>query len=261
MEENKNLVTEEVAENTEITAEEIPIYTETQFNEKVKATVEESIGKKIARREAKIRREYEKKYSSLEDVLRAGTGKESVEEITDTFRDFYRNKGVNIPKKVTEYSARDIEVLAKAEAEEIIRSGDDEVTEEVDRLAELGASNMTAKEKAVFQMLAEYRQNTERNSELSKIGVSEDVYNSKEFKDFAAKFISNTPITDIYNIYSKTQPKKEIKPMGSMKGNTADESKVKDFYTYEEAVKFSNADFDKNPALYDAIVASMAKWK
>ena len=62
------------------------------------------------------------------------------------------------------------------------------------------------------------------------------------------------------NIYTKTQPKKEIKTMGSMK-NTAVESAVKEYYSPDEAKKFSKAELDKNPALFNAIMSSMAKWK
>ena len=257
MENNENLVIEEIAENVEQPTEESPkTYTEAEFN----AKLDEVLGKKIARKEAKIRKEYERKYGELEDVLKAGTGKDNVEDVTDTFRDFYRSKGIAIPQKPA-YSDRDIEVLARAEADDIINSGLDEVVEETDRFARIGLANMTARDKAVFSVLSAHRQAAERKQELSKIGVTEDVYGSQEFKDFAAKFNPNTPVRDIYDIYVKTLPKKEIKPMGSMKNNVTDEGIVKDYYTPEEAKKFTKADFDKNPALYEAVVNSSYKWK
>ena len=258
MNENENLVVEQTAENTEITVEETPkTYTEAEFN----AKLDEVLGKKIARKEAKIRKEYERKYGGLEEVLKAGTGKESVEEITNNFRDFYSSKGVPMPQKPT-YTDRDIEVLANAEAQDFIRGGYEDVVEEVDRLADIGVANMTAREKAVFKQLAEYRQSAERSKELAKIGVTEDVYMSQEFKDFAAKFNSNTPITEVYDLYNKTtKPKKEIKTMGSMKNTTSNDSGVKEFYTHEEASKFKRKDYDKNPALYAAVQESMLKWK
>jgi hypothetical protein len=257
MENNENFVTEEqVAENAEHTAEETPkTYTEAEFN----AKLDEVLGKKIARKEARIRKEYEKKYGELENVLRVGTGKESVEEMTDTFTRFYESKGIKFPEKPS-YTDNDIAVLARAEANDIINMGYDEVVEEVDRLTELGAENMTAREKAYFKVLAEHRQNTERQNELSKIGVTEDVYNSKDFQDFAKQFNSTTPIADIFNIYSKTQPKKNIKPMGSMTNKTSEDGTVKDFYTRDEALQFTKKDFDKNPALFKAVQESMLKW-
>jgi hypothetical protein len=255
MENNENFVTEQVTENVETTTEETPKYTESQFN----AKLDEVLGQRIARREAKIRKEYDRKYGNLEEVLRAGTGKESVEEMTDTFTKFYASKGIKIPEKPS-YTDKDIEVLANADASEIIRAGYEDVVEEVDRLAALGADNMTAREKAYFKVLAEHRQKTERQGELAKIGVTEEVYNSKEFQDFAKQFNSTTPIANIFSIYNKTQPKKEIKTMGSMKNSTPEGNTVKDYYTRDEALKFTKKDFDKNPALFKAVQASMLKW-
>lgn len=256
MEMNENFVANQAAENVEATTEQTPVKTYTQ--EEVDAIV----GKRIARNENKIRKEYDRKYGDLMETLKAGTGKESVEEVNDTFQKFYASKGVKLPEKPN-YSAKDIEILAQAEADEIIRLGFDDVVDEVDRLAALGAEKMTDKEKAVFATLAEHRKNEERGRALSSIGVAEDVYNSAEFKAFAGKFNHNTPIQDIYDIYSKTQPKKEFKTMGSMKSNTPTESAVKEYYSAEEARKFTQKDYDNNPGLYEAVVKSMqsGKWR
>lgn len=251
MENNENFV--EQTENVEVTTEETPVKTYTQEE------VNEMMGKRLARKEAKIRKEYERKYGNLEEVLKAGTGKESVEELTDTFTDFYQKKGIQI-RREPKYSDRDTEVLARAEANDIIEAGYEEVVEEVERLAKVGIANMTPREKAVFKTLAEHRQNAERANELGRLGVTEDVYGSNEFKEFASKFNSNTSISDIYDIYSKTQSKKEYKTMGSMKNSTSSDGTIKDFYTRDEALKFTRKDLDKNPALVKAIEASMAKW-
>ena len=260
MNENENLVTEQVTQNAEQTATESPkMYTEAEFHTKL----DEVLGKKIARREAKIRKEFERKYSDHEDLvgtLMAGTGKGDIKELNSAFKEYYGQKGINIPSK-PEHSAKDIEVLARADAEDIIRAGFDEVVEELDRLTKLGADKMSAREKATFKVLAEHRHNAERANELSELGISEDVYNSKEFKDFQLKFTKDTPITDIYDIYEKTRPKKEFKTMGSMKNASAQDNGVKDYYSYEEAVKFTKSDFDKNPELMRAVERSMTQWK
>ena len=256
---NENLVLNDTENVETVTTEEntgevqVPVKTYTQEE------VDDIVGKRLARNTAKIRKEYSKKYGDLENVLKAGTGKDNVVELTDTFRSFYEQKGIHIPSEPT-YSGRDIEVLAKAEATDIINAGFEEVVEEVDRLAELGIENMSAREKQVFKELAEYRQRTERTNELSKIGVTEDVYNSKEFTEFASKFGSNTTITEIYEIYNKMQPKKEVRTMGSLKNTTQQDTGVKDFYTRDEALKFTKKDFDNNPELFKAVEKSMLKW-
>lgn len=252
-------VTEKVEPTTEEAVETVEtpekVYTEEEF----RAKLTEGIDKGVRRREAKIRKEYDRKYGTLESVLKTGTGKESVEEITDSFKTFYEGKGVEFPKE-PEYTDKDIKVLAKAEADEIIRSGFDEAVEEADRLNELGVENMTQREKAVFVALTDYIKNTEAVRELAKIGVTEKEYGSAEFKEFASQFNSDTPITKIYEIYSKSKPKKEINPMGSVKSTAAEET-VKDYYSFEEASKFTKKDFDKNPALFKAVQNSMRKWK
>jgi hypothetical protein len=256
---NENLVLDDTENVETVTTEEntgevqVPVKTYTQEE------VDDIVGKRLARNTAKIRKEYSKKYGDLENVLKAGTGKDNVVELTDTFRSFYEQKGIHIPSEPT-YSGRDIEVLAKAEANDIINAGFEEVVEEVDRLAELGIENMSAREKQVFKELAEYRQRTERTNELSKIGVTEDVYNSKEFTEFASKFGSNTTITEIYEIYNKMQPKKEVRTMGSLKNTTQTDTGVKDFYTRDEALKFTKKDFDNNPELFKAVEKSMLDW-
>ena len=253
MENNENLVTEEVTENVEQTTEESP---KTYTQEEVDAIV----GKRLARQEARIRKDYDRKYGDLTETLMAGTGKQTVEELNDTFTKFYESKGIKITKKQQDYSDHDIETLARADADEIIRGGYEEVVEEVDRLADVGLEQMTAREKAVFKVLAEHRQNAEQSRELEKIGVTKDVYDSEGFKEFQRMFNANTPIKDIYDIYNKTQPKKEFKTMGSMKNSTSDDGTVKDFYTRDEALQFTKKDFDKNPALFKAVEASMLKW-
>ena len=49
--------------------------------------------------------------------------------------------------------------------------------------------------------------------------------------------------------------------MGSMKSNTSEDTGLKDFYSYEEAAKFTKKDFDNNPELYKRVQESMTKWK
>lgn len=265
MNENENLVLDESTENVEATtteetveqvAEPEKVYTEEEFNTKFN----EAQGKRDARNKAKIRKEYERKYGGLIDVLKAGTGVSDVEELTNTFKDYYSKKGVEFAAKPT-YTDGDAQVLAKADADELIKLGFEEVVEEADRLNEIGAANMNPREKALFIALTDHIKKTETSRELDKIGVSKELYESQEFKDFAKQFNSDTPITKVYEIYIKTQPKKEIKTAGSMKQTTSNDGGIKDYYSPEEAAKFTIDDFNKNPELYKRVCESMTKWK
>ena len=263
MEDNKELVNE--TENVELPTEEVVVteevieqpktYTEDELN----ARVDELLAKKIARKEARIRKEYDKKYGKLENVLRAGTGEDDLNTITDTLSNFYTKKGIKIPTEPT-YSESDMKVLANAEAQSIIDSGFDEVVEEVDRLAELGVDNMTSREKLVFTKLAEYRKSEQDRKDLAKIGVSEAALEDKEFIEFAEKLNPNMSTKEKYEMYTQYKPKPKVETMGSMKNTTSNDTGVKDFYTRDEALKFTKKDFDKNPALFKAVENSMLKW-
>ena len=263
MEDNKELVNE--TENVELPTEEVVVtekvieqpktYTEDELN----ARVDELLAKKIARKEARIRKEYDKKYGKLENVLRAGTGEDDLNTITDTLSNFYTKKGIQIPTEPT-YSESDMKVLANAEAQSIIDSGFDEVVEEVDRLAELGVDNMTSREKLVFTKLAEYRKSEQDRKDLAKMGVSEAALEDKEFIEFAEKLNPNMSTKEKYEMYTQYKPKPKVETMGSMKNTTSNDTGVKDFYTRDEALKFTKKDFDKNPALFKAVENSMLKW-
>jgi hypothetical protein len=259
MNEMENLVLDEGTENVEATtteeiveqvAEPEKVYTEEEFNNKLN----DVSGKRAARKEAKLRKEYERKYGGLIDVLVAGTGIKDVEELTNTFKEHYSQRGVQFAEKPT-YTDSDIKVLAKAEADDIIKLGFEEAVEEADRLSEIGAVNMSPREKALFVELNEYINNTKTSRELKEIGVSADVYESKEFKEFASQFNSNTPITQIYKIYNQTQPKKQIKPMGSIKNTTVNNG-VKDYYSPEDIARLTEDDL-ANPDVWNAVRRSM----
>lgn len=243
-----------------VEAQQPKTYTEEEFNQRM----DELLAKKLARKEAKIRKEYEEKYSpykEAESVLNAGLGTSNIKDATDNLREFYKKKGVNIPSyQQPSYSDDDMKVLANVEAQKIIDLGYDEVVEEVDRLADKGLDKMTAREKLVFSRLAEHRKAEQDKKELAKIGVSEAALQDKDFLEFAADLNPNLSMKDKYQKYLKYRPKKEVETIGSMR-NPADSGKgVKDFYTREEALKFTTKDFDKNPALFKAVENSMRRW-
>ena len=251
---DNEIIVAEATENVEITTEETTeAPTPRTFTQE---EVDDIVRRRLARQEARFKKDQERKYGELEEVLRAGTGETDVKGMTSKFRKFYQDKGITIPEKPT-YSAKDLETLARADADEIIKAGYDELVDEVDRLALIGAANMTPRERAVFTALAEHRQSAERQRELSKIGVTEDELSDPDFKAFSAKFNSKTPISEIYSIYRTTKPKKQHTTIGSVKNTDSADSGVKDFYSLEEIRRFTKADFDRNPALFKACEASL----
>ncbi len=253
MEENKNLVTQ-VTQNVEQPTEETqqpPVKTYSQDE------VDAIVGKAKARAKAQIEKKSERKYGNLENVLKAGTGKESVEEMTDAFTEFYQGKGIDVRPKPM-FSEKDIAALANADAQEVINGGYEEIAEEVDRLADIGVENMDARERAYFNALCKERKSLENKNELAKIGVTEDVLNNKDFQDFASMFKPDIPIAEIYKNYSKTQPKKDIKPMGSMKQDPG--YSEKEYYTAEE-IKNLTAEEMQDPKVWAKVRRSMTEVK
>lgn len=267
-EENENLVTD-VTENDELTSEEIVdgVEAEETVNETeeaietpvietfTKEQVDEMIAKKLARKEAKIRREFENKYSRLETVVNTGLGTSSVEESTEKLTEFYKKKGIDIPSTPV-YTERETQLIANGEAQDIIDAGFDEVVEEVDRLAEIGVENMTQRDKIMFTKLAQYRASVEEENDLRALGISKEEINNPEFKDYAKKLNPELSLKEKYEMFSQVKPKREINQIGSVKSGMTNQ--VKDHYTQEEIAKLSLDDLD-DPQVWEAVRNSMTK--
>lgn len=240
-------------ENTSDNEEEIRKYTDEEVNEIAR--------KRAARVEKKLRREYDKKYSKLETILNAGLGTSSVDEATNKLGEFYKEKGIEIPNSYEpKMSDDDIEVLADKDANEIISLGYDEMKEEGDRLAKLG-KDMSQRERLVLEKLSNKAKEIEEMKELSAIGVSKEQVEDNDFKEFEKKLNPNLSLKEKYEMYQSTKPKKQIKQMGSMKSGSTSNDGLKDFYTRDEALAFTDADYEKNPRLEEIIEKSMQKWK
>ncbi len=290
MEGKENMMVEEIIESSEneevITSGEDPIIEKaSESGEGMGAAVpgpaaaqekapktftQEELNGIMQRKDAQHKRKLQKaleaeraKTGDLMSVLKAATGEEDVEAITERFRSHCQKSGIHVPeKKAPSYTDRELQILAKADAEDIIGDGIEAVIEETDRLAALGLAKMTPREKVLFRILAEERGTAERKAALAEIGVGEDIAGSQEFLDFSKKFVKGTPPGEIYDLYQKMQqPKKNIKPIGSIANSVPDSAGVKEYYTPEEAKKFTQKEIDSNPSLFRAIVNSMHKWK
>lgn len=273
MEDNKDLVVEETNENTDAqTVEEIedtnqleeePVEEqehteepEEQINDKKYSDEELDaiIKRKLARQESKLRREYDKKYSRLETVVNAGLGTENVEQATEKLENFYTQNGVKIPE-AHKYSEEETNLLANAEADEIIKSYTfKELVDEVDALADIGVDNMTERDKIVFMKLAKERQRQEEQKDLLSLGINKKDIEDSEFKEFSNKLNPELSLKEKYELFLQVKPKKETKKMGSMQSGAT--SKVKDYYTAEEIERLTDEDLD-NDAVWEAVRKSM----
>ena len=271
-EENENLVEEETTENveeqtteenvqddvefTDTTDKEEPVeekepeklYTEADLNNKLN----DLLAKKLAIKENKIRREYQKKYDKAERVIKAGLGTDDFDEGIDTLEQFYEQKGVKIPKK-SSHSEEEETILADYYAQKIIESGYDDIVAETDRLAKIGKDNLDSEELKMFMKLAEARQNIEEESQLAKLGIKREDLDD-DFNNFASSLNPKLSLLEKYEMYLKFKPKEKIETIGSMKDGQ--DSNVKESYTEAEISKMSLDDLDK-PGVWDAVRRSM----
>lgn len=263
---------EEVVENTEtqtveenVDGIELTDTTEARAEEtkEVKMLTQEEVEKmlerRLARQQEKLTKNFEKelsKYKNTETILKAGLGVNDLDEANEQLKSFYTEQGTKIPEaEKPGLTTKEIEILAKAEAEEFIEDGIEEMTREANRLAGKGYENLNAKEKVVFNTLASKLDFENKKTELIKNGIKAEVLESDEFKQFANKFNPRTGILEIYNLYNGNN-KKEAKPIGSMA--TTETNKVKDFYTYAEMDKLTEKDLD-NPQIMKAVERSLQK--
>lgn len=212
---------------------------------------------RVKREREKLDRDYKEelsKYKELAYLTQAGLKANNFEETLDKSREFYGKQGI---KYTPETSTEDETILANAYAKKILDTCDsvEEIDTEINRLLNKGV-NISSREKLVLQGLIGEMETRKRLSDLAKLGVKEEVYNSKEFMDFEKKFNKETPIADIYELYrSKTKVQKSIDNPGSMKSTPSKEKKT--FITEAEYDRMTDKEIEENMEL---IKESMSKW-
>lgn len=267
IEEQENLVEEETTENVEeqtteenvedveVPQEETPTQEPVEEKKYTDKELDEILARKIAYKESRLRKEYDKKYSRLENVLTKGLQTKNIEEATQKLEDACVKKGINLNDE-PKYNEKELKLIANAEADEIISYGYEEIKEEVDRLAEIGLENMSDRDKIIFTKLATERKRIEDEKVLSSIGVSKDALNSKEFTEFESKLNPSLSRKEKYELFLKLNPKKSNEPIGSMKNTEV--KKVKEYYSPEEISRLTDEDLD-DPQVWEAVRKSMTR--
>lgn len=253
-----NEETEETSEPVEETVTEEP----TEEPKKVKTFTQEEVNEmmkdRIKRERNKLDRDYREqlsKYEELAYLTQEGLKASNLEETLEKSRSFYGKQGI---KYQPANNTREDEILANAYAREIIEESDsiEEIKAAADKLLNKGTS-ITNREKLVVQGLIGEMESRERISNLKKLGVKEEVYNSDEFRAFEKKFAKDTPISDVYELYrTMTKPTaKVVENPGSMKSIPAKENKA--FITEAEYDRMTDKEIEEN---LDLIHKSMLKW-
>ena len=220
----------------------------------------EMVKTRLDRQERGFQKELSK-YKDTENVLKSALHVNDMDEANKKLREYYEGEGIKLPEVYKPgLSSREIEVLAKADAQDFINEGYDSMVNEANRLASKKYENLNERERVIFNTLAEKLTEENNKRELLKLGAKEDVLGDKDFITFKNKFNSNTPIGDIYSLYMKTQDgtKKPV-AMGSMKDTTA-QKEVKSFYSPKDVENMTDDDWNK-PGAWEKVLASMKKWK
>lgn len=224
--------------------EENPEYQE-EFNEMIKG--------RLARKDREHQKELSK-YKDTDNVLRSTLKIQDGEDVNQKLRESYEAEGVILPSRYEPgLSDREIERLAKGDAEDIIEEGYETMIEEANRLASKEYKNLNEREKIVFDILAGELTEIDNKNALKKIGAKEEILKDKEFIKFKSQFNPNTPIENIYKLYMSSQPKPKVENPGSMKNN---DSKSKTLYTQEEISRLTSEELD-NEEVWNNVLKSM----
>lgn len=188
---------------------------EKQIEERANKLFEEKVEERLIRDRASRERKQNKemaKYKQLENVIKAGLGVDNLDDAISRTSNFYKEQGINIPEYKDSFSERDEKILAKADAQEIIELGRNEMENEANRIASIPADKRTTREKNIFDTLCKELINMKDIDDLKAKGYKTEILSTKEFDDFRNRFNVNTPISDIYEMYLKLNAKPVEKP-------------------------------------------------
>ena len=254
VEENKETIEPEEKEEVKHTLKEL-----LESNPEYQDELNSMMKGRLDRQERKFQKELSK-YKSTEEVLKAGLGATDINDAEDKLREYWTNEGIKLPDKVQPgLSSDELRVLGESDANTFIYEGISSMEEEANRLARIGYQNLNEREKATFNKLAETLTKEKDKKSLLKIGASEEILSDRSFNDFRKMFTNDTPIDKIYGMYIKEKPKAKAENPGSMRSES-NGSELKTFYTFEEASKLTDEDYNKNPKLEEIVEKSMAKW-
>ena len=272
----EEIITTDVPETSEEELEEVNIDTsedietektqerdiEAEIEERANKLFEEKVEERLIRdRRARESREKEelRKYKYLEDIVKAGTGTNNLDEAIKETADFYKGNGLDIPE-YSSNSEEDERILGQARANKFIDLGYEDMKEEANRIANIPRDQRTVREAEEFNILC--AELTRRNNikELKAKGYDSDVLETNEFKEFSSQFNDKVDISKVYEIYNKLNGNKVEKPYspGSAK-STAQVKQIKDYYSPDDFDKLTDEDLN-NPKIMEIVDKSRLQW-
>ena len=256
---------EEVQDTTETVVQPSEEDIEKRIEERANQIAEEKIEARLIRDRVKRERESSQtiaKYEQLENMMKSALGAKDIDDVITKSRDFYKEQGMPIPEIINKPSLneRDEIVLAKADANDIIKLGKSEMEIEANRIASIPEKDRSLRDKTIFNDVCKELVRINDVDSLKVKGYDTKVLEDKDFSSFREQFNLNTPVSQVYEMYNKVHGSKKVQPKspGSAK-TTQTNNEIKEYYTPEEVRAFKEEDLD-NPKLMKAIELSMQKW-
>lgn len=267
VEENTEVV--DTVENNEEVGKEESTVVETQETpeiEPVKTFTQDEVNEMIKTRVDRQTRKHNQEldqYKKLQTYTQRLYSADSLADTLSKIESKYHELDVELPEFNSYQADRDTEVLAAADAREVIEQGEQETAELYKTLRQIPESKKTKRDKIMEDILYENLTNVEQERAFVKKGGDKEILNNKEFQGFKSKFNKDTDLYDIYKMYQALNgEQEEVRSPGSLQSNKAEE--VKDFISKEEYMKLTAADYDRYKEqgldLVKIVEDSMPKW-
>lgn len=252
-----NLVEEQAAVEEQVIPEVEPVKTFTQ--DEVNAMIKARVDRQTRKYNQELD-QYKKLQTYSQKLFEANDLNETLSKIENK----YQELGADLPEFESFQADRETQILAKADAAEIIELGELETAEAYKTLRQIPESRKTKRDKIMEDILYDNLNSIEQERTFVKKGGDKEILADKSFQDFKSKFAKDTDIYEVYKMYQKVNGEQEeiVKPVGSLK--TPNTNEVIDFISREQYMKLTDADYDRYEEqgldLVKIVEKSMPKW-
>lgn len=256
---------EEVQDTAETVVQPSEEDIEKRIEERANKIAEEKIEARLIRDRVKREREEagtRAKYEQLTNIMKSALGAENIDDVITKSKEFYKEQGMTIPEIINKpfLNERDEIVLAKADANDIIKLGKSEMEIEANRIAAIPEKDRSLRDTTIFNDVCRELVRMNDIESLKVKGYDTKVLEDKDFSSFREQFNLNTPVSQIYEMYSKVHGSKKVQPRspGSAK-TTQTNNEIKDYYSPEDFDKLTAEDL-RNPKIMQVVDKSRLQW-
>lgn len=246
-------------EQNQANSEEIERLAEERANK----LFEEKVEERLIRDRNKREKDNEKKmakYRQLENVIKTGLGVETIDDAIAKSREYYSQAGIKIPEYRSDLTAQEQNILGKADADEIIELGREEMELEANRLAQIPYEQKTVRERKEFEVICTKLTELNDIDKLKEKGADSDILSDSEFMKFRNQFNNNVSIDTVYEMYQKL--KNPAKPKPNSPGSASASTKTNHVGDYISAKDFDNLTEEQlnDPKIMAIVDKSRLRW-